>query len=126
MLTAESFIKRKEEQFKKNNRVIWMKDIGREGKFGFKREAWTFLPQSNLNKKVFVFERLKKVQRTGKLTYEETWKEGDIEYRIGYFIIGGFGKTKGKWLWGQYCPLIPHYDLVKLLEKARTEKVLLT
>ena len=123
--SVENFIKRKEEQFRKNDQLIGMKDIGREGRFYFKREAWTFLPQSTLNKKVFIVERLRKVKHEGKLAYGETWKEAEIEYRIGYFIVGRIGRSKGKWVWGQYCPLIPHNDLLKLLEVARAEKVLL-
>ena len=123
--SVESFIKRKEEEFKNNKRLINMKDIGRKGRFHFKREKWTFLPQSNLSEKVFIFERLKKVKYTGKLAYEKTWKRGEQEYRIGYFIVGRNGRAKGKWVWGQFCPLIPHGDLLRLLEKARTEKVLL-
>ncbi len=123
--SVESFIKRKEEKFRDDGQLIEMKDIGRKGRFCFRREAWTFLPQSNLDEKVFIFERLRKVKRVGKLAYGETWKKGEREYRIGYFIVGKNGRAKGKWVWGQFCPLIPRGDLSKLLEKARAEKVLL-
>ena len=123
--SVESFIKRKEKEFLDGGKLIKMKDIGRKGRFYFKREAATFLPQSNLDEKVFIFERLKKVKHTGKLAYGETWKRGELEYQIGYFIVGRNGRAKGKWVWGQFCPLIPHGDLSKLLEKARAKKVLL-
>jgi len=123
--SAASFIKRKEMVFLHDSKLIKMKDIGRKGKFYFRRQAWTFLPQSNLDEKVFIFERLEKVKYTGKLAYGETWKRGELEYRIGYFIVGRNGRTKGKWVWGQFCSLIPADDLSKLLEKARAKKVLL-
>ncbi len=102
-----------------------MKDIGRKGRFYFKREAWTFLPQSNLNEKVFILERLRKVRYTGKLAHRESWKRNEEEYRIGYFIIGKNGSAKGRWVWGQFCPLIPVLDFSKLISKAKKEKVIL-
>jgi len=36
---------------------------------------------------VFIFERLRKIKYDGKLAYSN-WKKDDIEYRIGYFIVG--------------------------------------
>ena len=122
-MTAQDFIHKKNEQFKKTN-IIRVKDIGRKGKHFFVREAWTFLPQTNLPEKVFVLERLRKESTEGNLSYSN-WKKGDIEYRIGYFIKGQIGKAKDRWIWGQYCPLIPQEDLNKLLNKARKEKTLL-
>jgi hypothetical protein len=120
---VQEFIKRKNKQFKKR-KIIQIKDIGRKGKHFFVREAWTFLPQSNLKNKVFVIERLRKESTEGKLAYGN-WKKGDIEYRIGYYIVGKIGKAKGKWVWGQFCPLIPANDLKRLLEKAKKEKTVL-
>lgn len=122
--SVEEFIERKENEFKKE-KSIKMKDIGRKGKHVFIREACTFLPQHNLKDKVFVFERLRKVEFTGKLSYEKFWKKGDIEYRIGYFIVGKIGRAKGRWIWGQFCPMIPQKDLEKLWVKAKKEKVIL-
>ncbi len=121
--SIEEFIKRKSEYFKKHN-VIKVKDIGRKGYCYFIREAWTFLPQSNFKNKVFIIERLRKESTEGKLAYDN-WKKGDLEYRIGYYIVGRIGKAKGKWVWGQFCPLIPKNDLNKLLKKAKKEKVIL-
>ena len=127
MKTMEStgeFIERKNREFRDNQRLIPMKDIGRKGKFFFRREAWVFLPQNNLNKKVFILERLRKIKYDGKLAYGD-WKKNDIEYRIGYFIVGKIGRAGGRWVWGQYCPLIPHEDLIELVKKAKKEKVIL-
>jgi hypothetical protein len=119
------FITRKDSQFKKMKSLIPMKDIGRRGKFYFEREAWTFLPQHNLPKKVFIFERLRKVKFVGRISYGTAWKTGDIEYRIGYFIVGKINKANGRWIWGQFCPLIPAQDFNKLILKAKKDGVIL-
>ena len=119
-MIAEEFIEKKNNQFKTNS-VIKVKDIGRKGTCFFVREAWTFLVQSNLSEKVFIIERLRKESTEGKIIHQSSWNKGDIEYRIGYFIIGKIGRTKGKWIWGQFCPLIPAQDLTALLKKAKKE-----
>lgn len=125
METAQEFIKRKNEQFLKDaEKTIPMKDIGRQGKHNFIREAWTFMQQSNMEEKVFILERLRKVVPTGELAYSNVGL-GEIEYRIGYFIIGRIGRARGKWIWGQFCPLIPQEDLMVLIEKAKQEKVII-
>ena len=128
MESVEEFIDRKNRQFideTEKMQNIRMKDIGRKGKIKFIREAWTFLPQHNLAKKVFVFERLRKAEYEGELENKDSYKVDDIEYRIGYFIIGAIGRTKGKWVWGQYCPIIPSDDFVPLVQRAMIDKVLL-
>jgi len=122
--SAEEFIRRKNEYFKKN-KIIKVKDIGRKGAHFFFREAWTFLPQGDLNEKVFIIERLRKEGYEGHLARQKQWKKGDIEYRIGYFIVGKIGRAKGKWVWGQFCPFIPKEDFSKLLNKAKQEGTLL-
>lgn len=121
---VEQFIKRKSDEFCKKN-IVNVKDIGRKGRHFFIREAWTFMPQTNLRDKVFILERFRKDSTEGELAYKDQWRKGDIEYRIGYFIKGKIGKTAGRWLWGQYCPLIPQEDLNSLLDKAKTEGTLL-
>ena len=64
MELATEFITRKNEEYKKKN-IIKVKDIGRKGNIFFIREAWTFYTQSNLDKKVFIIERLRKEQKEG-------------------------------------------------------------
>ncbi len=123
--SVQKFIKRKNEQFKKEQELISMKDIGRKGRFYFKREAWTFLPQSNSKEKVFVLERLRKEKFTGKLANKKLWKEKDIEYRVGYFIVGKIGRANGRWIWGQFCPLIPRKDFLALIWKGKREKTII-
>ena len=123
--SVASFIKRKNREFDVEKRIE-MKDIGRKGKFHFEREAWVFLPQGNLNEKVFIFERLRKVGHAGTLAYGEAWKRDEREYRIGYFIVGKNGRAKGRWVWGQFCPLIPIPDFGKLISKAKRKGVILS
>lgn len=118
-MNTEDFIKKKDDEFK-SHPIIKVKDIGRQGNHCLYREAWTFLPQSNLKEKVFVVERLRKDAFEGNLSYKG-WRKGDIEYRIGYYIVGKIGKAKGKWIWGQFCPMIPKEDFDKLINKARKE-----
>lgn len=113
--TAEEFIQYKTEQFKKGL-LIKVKDITRQGFHYWQREAWTFMPQSNYESKVFIIERLKRVKSD-----IESAKIGDIEYRIGYYIVGKIGRANGKWTWGQFCPLIPQEDFAKLFDKAKKE-----
>ncbi len=123
-MTADEFITKKNKDFDKNP-VIMVKDIGREGKHYFHREAWTFAVQSDLPEKVFVIERLRKESTEGTLAYSN-WRKGDIEYRIGYYIVGRIGKARGNWIWGQFCPMIPARDLITLLEQAKKEGVIIS
>jgi hypothetical protein len=118
-MNASEFIEKKNAEFQKK-RTWEASDIGRKGKAGFYREAWTFLPQSDNPEKVFIIERLRKEYRKGELAHD-SWKQGDIEYRIGYYLIGKNGNRIGKWIWGQFCPLIPAVDLPLLLNKAGEE-----
>jgi hypothetical protein len=122
METAENFIARKKASAETAS--VSVKDIGRKGRHYFVRESWTFMPQVNNPEKVFVFERFRKSRFEGTLANTESWKKGEIEYRIGYFIVGKIGRTAGKWVWGQYCPLIPEADLARLMDLARHEGTL--
>jgi len=118
--TTEEFIKRKNEQFKENN-IIKVKDISRKGNHFWIRGAWTFMPQFNLDEKVFVIKRLRREKYEGQTEGQKQWGKGDIEYRFGYYIVGKIGRAKERWVWGQYCPLIPQEDL----NKAKQEGTLL-
>ena len=74
------------------------------------------MPQSNLDEKVFVIERIRKENYEGKLARQKLWKKGEVEYRIGYYIVGKIGRAKGKWVWGQFCPMTPARDLKNFWE----------
>jgi hypothetical protein len=126
METAEEFIKRKEEEFKREkSKELKFKDISRKGKHYFIREAWVFMKQFNLSEKVFIFERLRRVRVEGYITHTKNRDLGDIEYRFGYYIIGKIGNRAGKWTWGQYCPLIPIQDFEKLISLAKQKGVII-
>lgn len=83
------------------------------------------MPQHNLSEKVFVFERLKRIEIEGQITHTKNRELGDIEYRFGYYVIGKNGIKKDKWTWGQFCPLIPTKDFQKLYELAKEKGVIL-
>lgn len=121
METCEEFIKRKESE---NSILKPFKDIGRKGSHRYFREAATYMVQHNLKEKVFVIERLRREEIIGEISHKDL-KKGDIEYRIGYYIVGKIRKANGRWVWGQFCPLIPMHDFNKLMEKARKEGTLL-
>lgn len=124
--TAQEFIKMKKQQFRnEKDKLIKMKDIGRKGKFYFIKEALTIMPQHNLNEKVFIIERLRKDKTEGIITHDKDWQKGEIEYRIGYYIVGKIGRAKGRWIWGQFSPLIPKADFNKLINKAKKEGTIL-
>lgn len=123
METYQEFIERKNKEFFKDT-LKPFKDIGRKGSHRFKREAWTFMVQHNLKNKVFVIERLRREEFIGQNSHSDL-KIGDVEYRIGYWIVGKIGRANSKWVWGQFCPLIPIEDFNPLIEKARKEGTIL-
>jgi hypothetical protein len=51
-----------------------------------------------------------------KIEYEVVNK---IEIRFGYYIIGKKEGRKGKWVWGQYSPMLPIVDFKWLIEEAK-------
>jgi len=123
-MTADEFISKKNKDFTKNP-TIKVKDINRKGNHIWIREAWTFMPQFNIDEKVFVIERLRRERYDGQAVGQKQWGKGDIEYRFGYYIVGKIGRARGRWVWGQFCPFIPQEDLNKLLNKARQEGTIL-
>jgi hypothetical protein len=115
--SAKSYIQRKK---RKLNQKIKMKDITRLGNHYFLTEAATYLIQHNNNEKVFVLERLKWVGQSSK--FDSKSRLNKIEFRIGYFVIGKIGKSKGKRIWGQFSPLLPKKDFNQLINKAKRER----
>lgn len=77
----------------------------------FKIGRYVTLRQSNYAGKIFVLQEI---------LFENRKKE----IRIGYYIIGKKPRAKGRWVWGQYCPLFPKRDLIKLIEKAKKKGIL--
>jgi len=62
--------------------------------------------QSNAPHKLIAFQRIR---------IEEVNR---IEYRFGYYMIGVKSGAKGRWVWGQYCLLIPEKDLKVIMKRA--------
>jgi hypothetical protein len=77
--------------------------------------------QHNLPEKVLVVQRLRNVRTRGGRAYAGGAKPGDVEYRFGYWTLGQIGRAAGRWVWGQFSPMIPERDLAELLVKARTD-----
>lgn len=132
--TANHFIKRRSDYFslilqkyretKKDKYLKWLPDINRRGSYGLLREAWVFVRQYNITEKLFIIERFRRVKIKTPVTHKKL-KIGEIEYRIGYYMVGKNGTKKNKWTWGESCPIIPGKDLNKLIKKAKKEKVIL-
>jgi len=66
--------------------------------------------QSNSDRKIIVLQKMKFIE------------EDRIEFRFGYYMIGLKPKTKGRWVWGQFCLLIPQEDLLFILDEAKRRK----
>lgn len=122
-MNAEEFMKFKTAEWKKNN-TVKTKNISRTYKIKWIREAFTFMRQVNYPEKVFVIERLKKESFFDGQPKNNN-ELGNTEYRIGYYIVGKIGKAKDKWVWGQFCPLIPVEDFDQLIQKAKQDKTIL-
>ena len=104
--THEEFIARKKAQFQTEllaQKTRAFKDIGRKGKHHGLREAWTFKVQGSLAEKVFAVERLRLVRESGHIINRVA--ASDIQYRVGYWIVGKIGTANDKWRWGQFCAI---------------------
>ena len=123
--SAADFIARKSRQWETERRAIKAKDIGRRGWALWTREAWTWHVQTNYAEKVLLIERLRLTERVGDTAYAGGASVGDIEYRLGYYIVGRIGRAAGRWTWGQYSPLIPQADFDALFAKAHTDGTIL-
>jgi len=76
----------------------------------FKIEDEIIRPQGNSDRKIIVLQKMRFIE------------EDRIEFRFGYYMIGLKAKAKGRWVWGQFCLLIPQEDLMALLKEAKKRK----
>lgn len=76
----------------------------------FRIEDEIIHPQSNSDRKIIVLQRMKFLE------------EDRIEFRFGYYMIGLKPKARGRWVWGQFCLLIPQEDLMALLQEAKKRR----
>ena len=73
----------------------------------FRIEDEIIHPQTNSNRKIIVFQKMRFVE------------EDRVEFRLGYYMIGVKPRAKGRWVWGQFCLLLPEEDLMAILNEAR-------
>jgi len=73
------------------------------------------LPEKLSNKKYFVLQLISLPKRSGAArTY----------LRLGYYVIGRTGRSRGKWVWANRSPLIFKEDLLKLIRKAKQHSIM--
>jgi len=69
-----------------------------------------------------IVDEIKHRQSTygGKFFYLQKIKfdDGVLEYRFCYYIIGKKPSVKGRWVFGQFAPLIPKRDFEAIIKKA--------
>jgi hypothetical protein len=121
--SAAEFIAAKRGQMLRRTRLTYFNEIGQGGgRFALRHEAATWLQQHNYPWKVFMLERLRRVWTPAETDgLHGATADGDIDYRLGYWIVGKKGRARGKWVWGQYCPMIPAADLPRLIDLAISE-----
>ena len=118
--SAEEFIARKKRELMSKPSIA--KDIGRQGKLYWRREAVTMRAQSNYPQKVFLIERLRLERVEGARLREGGAQPGDIEYRLAYFTVS----RTDKWWWGQFAALVPQDDFWPLIEQAKEDGTILS
>lgn len=92
---------------RKKNHKRYMSMPPKNERICFIIKDYVYHQQSDNKNKYFILDLIK---------FTDMNKE---EIRIGYYIKGKKGNMKGKWAWGQYCPLISKKDLKTLLNKAK-------
>ncbi len=76
----------------------------------FRIEDEIIHPQSNSTRKIIVFQKMHYVE------------EDRVEFRLGYYMIGVKPRSKGRWVWGQFCLLLPEEDLTAIITEARRRR----
>ncbi|OHB54136.1 MAG: hypothetical protein A2173_01095 [Planctomycetes bacterium RBG_13_44_8b] len=76
----------------------------------FRIEDEIIRKQSNSKRKIIILQKMRFVE------------EDRIEFRFGYYMLGIKPRARGKWVWGQFCLLIPKYDLIALMREAQRRK----
>ena len=122
-MSPNEFIKWRRARIAKKPEIT-AKDVLQTGKHRYRIEATTFHVQSNNRRKVHTVERIRweEFKSTSGGRPRRDHKEGELAYRIGYWVVN----RAGKWQWGQYSLISPAKDLDDLLKKARHEGTLLS
>jgi hypothetical protein len=66
--------------------------------------------QSGGKHKVIVFQKIR---------FEHNNRQ---EFRFGYYMLGVKQGMKGRWVWGQFCLMIPKKDLRALIREAKKRR----
>ncbi len=67
-------------------------------------------PQSKDDRKLVVLQKMRNVE------------DDRIEFRFGYYMLGIKPRASGRWVWGQFCLVIPKNDLIALMQEAQKKK----
>lgn len=67
-----------------------------------------FFAQSN-SEKAYALHKLK-------------FDDGREVFRIGYYMIAQKPRTKGKWAWGQYAPMMTKQDMITIFKYIKGKK----
>jgi hypothetical protein len=49
------------------------------------------------------------------------FSNGADEIRFGYYVVGKVPSVKGRWVWGQFAPILPPREFKLLIGKARSK-----
>ena len=88
----------------------WLKFPNRTSKSTYylnKFIDYEIIPQSDSRNKYFVIELMRPEFRR------------KPELRIGYYILGKKPSVAGKWVWGQFAPMVPLKDISVLFKKCQ-------
>jgi hypothetical protein len=66
--------------------------------------------QSNNKNKLIVLQKIK---------FDDT---RNVEYRFGYYMLGVKKGARGRWVWGQFCLLVPAQDFRYLIRESVKRK----
>jgi len=96
---------------RKKGTFKWLKFPNKSNKstyFTNKFIDYEIMPQCDTRNKYFVIELIR----------PEFRKKPEI--RIGYYIIGKKPSVAGKWVWGQFAPMIPQKDVSGIFKRIQT------
>jgi hypothetical protein len=92
----------------------WPNNIGKRGKLVSPDKRVSYIK---------IIDEIRKQQSTypPKVIYLQLVQlEGNrIELRLCYYIVGKIGRTKGKWVFGQFATLLPTEDFQVIINEAK-------
>ncbi len=67
-------------------------------------------PDKSSGRGLYVFQKMRHIE------------ENQVVFRFGYYMIGVKPRMKGKWVWGQFCPMISGKDFLAVIKEAKKRK----